>query len=370
MLLFIILILPPILLGGLFYLVNKNKQSFIFPIISFYLIIFILCIITKFWNIDFYIENNLSNNINKEYNIIGIWWVWIIYLIVQSPYFLKIFNEKLINYKYISGFLKVFYSLFLVYFSIILFVFFSQESLLFFSPKTNNSNVDYLQKNYKDFKKLKVTTEDNTVLSWYFLPRYQSWSNKELKAIILYFWGNNEEVSNFLVDAYKYPDFSIISFNYRWFWDSSWDISTAMMWDINKIYDLASKYDTQIIIVWRSIWTAFASKLSSFHPNIKTVLITPFDSILSLAKKNYSFLPASYILRYRFDNETVLKNSQNNIWIFVAENDNIIPKYHWKNLFDNINSKTKVIFTIKKSGHNSILNNDDFWIKFNDFLKK
>lgn len=81
-------------------------------------------------------------------------------------------------------------------------------------------------------------------------------------------------------------------------------------------------------------------------------LITPWDSLPSLAQRIYWFLPARWLVRDRYDNIRNLQASDKPVAVLVAERDDIIPKDHGLRLYESIKSPKK-LWVFEQGGHNN-----------------
>ncbi|HJV96099.1 MAG TPA: alpha/beta hydrolase, partial [Albitalea sp.] len=55
------------------------------------------------------------------------------------------------------------------------------------------------------------------------------------------------------------------------------------------------------------------------------LLITPWDRLVNVAGHHYPWLPASWLLRDRYDSVRHLASFGRPVWVAVAEHDSIIP---------------------------------------------
>jgi hypothetical protein len=85
------------------------------------------------------------------------------------------------------------------------------------------------------------------------------------------------------------------------------------------------------------------------QPPEAIVLITPFDSLYSVAAKRFWFVPISVLLADRWDNVAALKHYRGSLTIFGAKDDEVIPIAHAKKL---ASSNSNAGFTEIPGGHN------------------
>ena len=84
------------------------------------------------------------------------------------------------------------------------------------------------------------------------------------------------------------------------------------------------------------------------------LLFTPFDSLISVARKHYPWAPVSLILRDRYDSSRVLQDLRLPLAIIVAEGDDIVPVDSATRLFESY-SGPKKLWRVSGSGHNQVL---------------
>jgi len=91
------------------------------------------------------------------------------------------------------------------------------------------------------------------------------------------------------------------------------------------------------------------------------ILITPFDSLASVAQTHYWYTPAKWLIRDKFDNVTNLAQFAGMKRIVLAGRDTIIPVHHGERLFRAL-PETKHRTLLDNAGHNDWLNAvDEQW---------
>jgi len=95
------------------------------------------------------------------------------------------------------------------------------------------------------------------------------------------------------------------------------------------------------------------------------ILITPWDTLASVAQSKFPFLPVKLFLRDKYDNVENLRSFKKGIAVVGAERDEIIPVEHAHRLYLALPSEAKKIWIMKDAGHND-------WSMFVDrsFLKE
>jgi len=102
----------------------------------------------------------------------------------------------------------------------------------------------------------------------------------------------------------------------------------------------------------RSLGSAIATYVASKRDIKKLVLITPFDSIVNIAKYKYPFLPVEKLVKYKFEEYKWIKNIRAPIKLLLVKNDDVIPEKCIENLLKNIDNLNKeIIITGIKHGN-------------------
>ena len=114
------------------------------------------------------------------------------------------------------------------------------------------------------------------------------------------------------------------------------------------------KYGPPIFLCGESMGCGVATGLALDSPVTigGLILITPWDSLPSLAQTIYWFLPARWFARDKYDNIQNLRDYTGRVALAIAEYDKIIPKKHGMMLYDALSCK-KRLWIWKGAGHNS-----------------
>ena len=88
----------------------------------------------------------------------------------------------------------------------------------------------------------------------------------------------------------------------------------------------------KIIVMGRSLGTGVAVALASVRKVRGLILVSPYDSLLSVAKELYPFLPVSLILTHRFDSIAKAPLITAPLLAIIASDDTIIHRRHSERL--------------------------------------
>lgn len=236
------------------------------------------------------------------------------------------------------------------YIILVILLFFMQSRMLYF-PQRSLKNVSAEEIEF---------TNKNIVLRGWVL-------NKGNKKAILYYGGNAEKIDkNIAFYRENLPEYTVYLINYRGFGKSDGNPSEKNLFDdALSIYDQISSQYESISLIGRSLGTGIASFVASKRKIDKLVLITPYDSILNVAKQTFWMFPLSILLRDKYESIEYVKNIKARTLLFIAEKDHVIPFQCSNNLANEFDKEIVEIVIIKDSGHNNI----SHFIEFTESIK-
>lgn len=190
--------------------------------------------------------------------------------------------------------------------------------------------------------------------------------------LILYFGGNAEDVSWMIAQAgSRVPGAGWLLVNYRGYGGSGGEPSeAAIAADALRWYDHAVKAlgARNVVAFGRSLGSGAAVYLASQRPISAVVLVSPFDSMVEVARHHYPFLPVGLMLRHRFESVQHAPRIQAPLLCLVAERDTIIPVVHSKRLFDAWAGPKRWVM-LAAAGHNGTDDAPLFWPAVRTFLE-
>jgi alpha-beta hydrolase superfamily lysophospholipase len=97
---------------------------------------------------------------------------------------------------------------------------------------------------------------------------------------------------------------------------------------------------------------AAAAAADAGQPISGLVMVTPWDSLPSLAQSHYWYLPARWLVKDQFDSISNLQSFDRPVAIAMALNDEVIPNKHTMALFNAVKAP-KRLWKFENAGHNS-----------------
>ena len=100
------------------------------------------------------------------------------------------------------------------------------------------------------------------------------------------------------------------------------------------------------------------------------VLITPWDTLASVAQSKFPFLPVRFFLKDKYDNLNNLTSFNGRIAVVGAGQDEVIPIDHAKTLYHSLPGTGKRMWIIQGAGHNDwpLSTNPLWWKEIMDFV--
>lgn len=173
---------------------------------------------------------------------------------------------------------------------------------------------------------------------------------------LIYLGGNAEDVSFSLpqLDA-AFPDHALYLLHYRGYSGSSGKpTEAALVADALLLFDRVAASHTEIVLVGRSLGTGIAVQVASRRPLHKLVLVTPYDSLASLAAGQFPYFPVRWLLRDRYESVRYAPQVTAPTLIVAAEHDEVIPSDSTARLLAQFAAGLATHTVIAGAGHNSI----------------
>lgn len=196
------------------------------------------------------------------------------------------------------------------------------------------------------------------------------YGNKGKEKAIIYFGGNAESAAlsaSYIIEHYK--EYTVYLLDYRGFGRSTGTpTQEGLFKDALSLYDLIKDNHTEIIVSGRSLGSGIASYLASQRPIEKLVLITPYDSILEVAKDRYYIFPVEYLLKDTYKTIDIVKDIKAKTYIVTAENDTVVPKINSDRLINSFPKEQIIVKEISNRNHIDISQDSNYRKYMMDFV--
>ena len=185
--------------------------------------------------------------------------------------------------------------------------------------------------------------------------------------LVIYFGGNAEEVSGQVLDAAPLAPWSLAAFNYRGYGLSEGRPGEAALVAYDRLTAREDVDPERIVVFGRSLGGGATVPLAAARPVRGVVLVSPFDSLKSVGRRHYPFVPVSLLLRHPFDSLARAPSLETPLLVLAGERDRIVPSTHSKRLFDAWRGPKRWAL-LPGADHNGIHLHPGYWPAIREFL--
>ncbi len=173
---------------------------------------------------------------------------------------------------------------------------------------------------------------------------------------LIYFGGNAEDVSaNLPTFASTFPDHSLYLVNYRSYGGSTGSPSeSALVADATVIFDHLHARYPEISVIGRSLGTGVAVQLAAAREVRRLVLVTPYDSLASVAGAHFPMFPVRLFMRDRYNSASYVHAISAPVLAVIAGEDEIIPFARSEALVNSFPQSQIRVVLLDGATHNSI----------------
>jgi pimeloyl-ACP methyl ester carboxylesterase len=161
--------------------------------------------------------------------------------------------------------------------------------------------------------------------------KHQGWFlDKKKQKTILYYGGNAEDLAGHCEVFFENFSANVLMMNYRGYGTSEGKPGEKeIIADAIAMYDLFCKEtDTSpenIFLMGRSLGSGVAVQVAAARPAAGIILVTPYEGIYEIARFQYPWLPAKWILRHTFRSIDYAPKIKTPALVLLATYDEVIP---------------------------------------------
>ena len=194
--------------------------------------------------------------------------------------------------------------------------------------------------------------------------------NSDNRHAIIYFGGNAEDVGANIADFKNYlSNYTVFLVNYRGYSGSGGAPTEKDIYaDALKVYEFIRQQFSTVSVIGRSLGGGVATYLAVNREIDKLVLVSPFDSIESIAQDIYPIYPVSMMLKDKYDSYSRAHLIEAKTLVIVAEHDEIIPRKNTNRLTKSLPEINTTIKIIAGATHNTIDNDGEYLQSLSKFF--
>lgn len=187
---------------------------------------------------------------------------------------------------------------------------------------------------------------------------------------VIYFGGNAEDVSQTIpLFLSALPTLSVYIVNYRGYGGSTGLPTEAGLFkDASAVFDFVRTRHANISLIGRSLGSGVAIFLATVRDAKKLVLVTPYDSIENIAKKQFPLFPVSLLLKDKFRSTARARVTTTPTLVILADKDDVIPRKNSDALISAFPLSLAKVEVVPNTEHDTIGISDDYWRHLREFL--
>ena len=237
-----------------------------------------------------------------------------------------------------------------------------QGRMIFFPQPTMPEN----QSRYAE-NEIRLRHDDVTLTGWFFKNEIGPGN-----PLVVYYGGNAEDVSLNFAALGRFNTRSFLFMNYRGYGGSDGKPSeTALLNDALFVIDhmLATEGldPAHVVVMGRSLGSGVAVHVAAKREVGGVILVTPFDSLVNVAKTHYPIFPVGLMLKHRFDSAALAPGITTSALFLTASSDQVVPVRFAKKL-ETVWGGPVTAVTVDGTDHNSIDTAPTYWAAVNAYL--
>lgn len=201
--------------------------------------------------------------------------------------------------------------------------------------------------------------------------RLRIWHLQPGKSVAIIYFGGNAEAVEWNVPVFNrlFPGKTVYLPHYRGFGGSTGQPSEEGLFkDAVALYDHIASQHEEVWVVGRSLGSGIATYLASQRPVKRMVLVTPYDSMVALARREYPFFPVSWMLKDRYDSLAHVPRIDAETLIIIAVQDQVIPEAHSRRLAEAFPDEIVQVQELEDADHFNVDNHPGYLKYLKEFF--
>lgn len=191
---------------------------------------------------------------------------------------------------------------------------------------------------------------------------------------LIYLGGIREETSWTLESAKHFPSMAFVCLNYRGYGTSEGSpAEKAILSDCESaLLEMHLKGEIDLensVLVGRSLGSGVAGYLCERLKIKACCLITPYDSVMAVARRKYWYLPVGLIFRHPFDAVPWARRNHAPLMMVLAQTDATVPHDHSERLFGAWAGEKKQL-TLSGTDHSSVARDERLFPLIAEFARQ
>ena len=247
--------------------------------------------------------------------------------------------------------IQLFFFLLIGYLLCVLFMYLRQESFLFFPPTAKHEEHDF--PNVVDYQ---LRQKNGTLRGWLVNPGLVR------DKLLIYYGGNGEDIFH-NIEEFRDIKAASLFVAYRGYGPSDGKPGEADLFaDALAVFDdmQRSYVPGKMYLIGRSLGSGVACYTAAKRTVQGAILVTPYDSIVNVARSSYPWLPVALLLKHRFDSLQYLTRIDCPLLVIYAGRDRVVPPARTKNLIEHIVGKKEIVY-VDRADHGTIDMFAEYW---------
>jgi pimeloyl-ACP methyl ester carboxylesterase len=190
--------------------------------------------------------------------------------------------------------------------------------------------------------------------------------------LVVYYGGNAEDVTLNFADLGRFNAQSFLFMNYRGYGGSDGKPSeTALLSDalfvIDHLLTTEGIDPAHVVVMGRSLGSGVAVHVAAKRKVGGVILVTPFDSLVNVARSHYPIFPVGLMLKHRFDSAALAPGITTPALFLTASHDQVVPVRFAKKL-ESVWGGPVTTVSVQGTDHNTIETSPVYWDAVNAYL--